>query len=157
MSASILGPNGNPYVELGGDRAWLVRTIGDMVVSYQWLHRPEIDPDGPHPCMCLYAANRRTDTGAYVIPQRNCYWYADRHGNPTPDLLGTAFKACIYLGFDRNDKFAARRMMDVIVEGIPDLIRMPSEQPGALDMKRLIHGIQASAKVNGRTVNEEVL
>lgn len=157
MTATILGPNGAPFVELGGERAWLVRVIGDVVASYQWLHRPDIDPEGPHPCMCLYAANRRMDTGAYVIPQRNAYWYADKHGSPTRDLLATAFKACISLGFDRNDKSAAMRMIDIIVEGVPDLVKMPSEQPGSLNIKRLVHGIEASAAINGKTIHQEVI
>ena len=35
--ASILGPRGTPMVELGGERAWRQRVIGDVVCSYQWL------------------------------------------------------------------------------------------------------------------------
>lgn len=154
--STILGPNGKRMVELGGERAWLVRVIGDVVASYQWLHRPDIDPEGPHPCMCLYAANRRMDTGAYVIPQRNAFAYATNRGEPTPALLGMAFKAAQFMGFF-PDRMTVKRVIDIIVEGLPDLIRMPSEQPSALEIKRARLGIEASAAINGKTIHQEVI
>ena len=154
---NVLGPNGNPYVTFGGDRAWRQRVIGDIVCSFQWIHHPDIDPEAPHPCMCLYPANRRMDTGAYVIPQRNAYVYVDNRGNPTAQLLGSAFKAAATLNFDRNDRSAIHRLIDIITQGLPDLIDMPSDQDGALEVARRTVGIEARASINGRTIHEEVL
>lgn len=151
--ASILGPSGMPMVELAGERAWRVRTIGDIVCSFQWL---DIGEEEPAPCMALFPANRRMDVAAYVIPQRNAYAYADSNGNPTRELLGSAFKAAIHMGF-HPDQTTVRRIIDVIVEGMPDLIEMPSEQPAALEVRKVLHGIEATAKVNGRTIHEELL
>jgi hypothetical protein len=150
---SILGPHGTPMVELGGERAWLQRIKGDIVCSFQWL---DIGLEEPHPCMALFPAMRRMDTAAYVIPQRNAWAYATRDGNATPEHLGVAFKAALHMGF-HPDQSTVHRIMDIIVEGIPDLVRMPSDQPASLHVARVLMGIEASAKVNGKVVKEEVL
>jgi len=156
MSASILGPNGQRMVELGGERAWLTRTKGDIVVSFQWLHIDELDREAPVPCMCLFPAVRHMDTAAYVIPQRNAYAYASNRGGQSPALVGLAFKACAHMGFF-PDRMTVHRVMDIVLENLADLIKMPSEQPGALDIKRRVLGLEASARVNGKTLIEEVL
>ena len=153
MTSSILGPNGSRLVEMGGERAWRVRTKGDIVVSFQWL---DIGGEEPEACMCLFPALRRMETGAYVIPQANAYAYATRDGGATEQHVGLAFKAAIHMGFF-PDKSTIQRIMDAVVENIPDLIEMPSEQPGALNIKRAVMGIEATASVNGRTIVSEVL
>lgn len=153
MSASILGPNGQRMVELGGERSWLQRTKGDIVVSFQWL---DIGGEAPEACMCLFPALRHMDTAAYVIPQRNAFAYATRDGGATPDHVGVAFKAAIHMGFF-PDKSTVHRIMDIVLDNIPDLVRMPSEQPNDLAMKRALLGIEASAKLNGRHIHSEVL
>lgn len=156
MSGSILGPSGRPMVELGGERAWLQRVKGDIVCSFQWLQLDELDPDAPIPCMCLFPTVRRMETGAYVIPQRNAYAYATNRGGPTPALLASAFQAAQDLGFF-PDKTTVTRVMDIVLEGLPDLIRMPSEQPHSLDVARRRLGIEASVTINGKTYREDVL
>jgi hypothetical protein len=156
MSASILGPNGQRIVELGGERAWRQRVTGDIVSSYQWMHIDEIDDSAPVACLCLFPALRHVETAAYVIPQSNAYLYAARDGGVTPQLVGLAFKAAVHMGF-HPDKTTVHRIMDIVVDGIPDLIAMPSEQPGALDIKRAILGIEAQATINGRVIQSEVL
>ena len=156
MSASILGPNGQRMVELGGERAWLTRTKGDIVCSFQWLHVDEVDREAPVACMCLFPAVRHMDTAAYVVPQTNAWAYASSDGGPTPALAGLAFKAATHMGFF-PDESTIFRIMDIVLEGMPDLVRMPSEQPGTLDIKRLVHGIEARATVNGKTFNETLL
>ena len=150
---NVLGPNGTQMVEMGGSRAWLQRVKGDIVCSFQWL---DIGEDEPHPCMCLFPAHRRMSSGAYVIPQRNAYIYADNRGNPDREFYAVAFSAAVELGF-HPDKSTVHRVMDIVLDGIPDLIRMPSSQPSALDIKRHIAGIEAHAKINGQSVLQEVL
>lgn len=156
MSASILGPNGQRMVELGGERAWLTRTKGDIVVSFQWIQVDEIDREAPTACMCLYPAQRHMDTAAYVIPQKNAHEYATSRGEQSAALLGMAFKAAVHCGFF-PDQSTVHRIMDIVLENIPDLLKMPSDQPGALNIKRLVHGIEASASVNGKVIHQEVL
>jgi hypothetical protein len=153
MSASILGPRGTPMVELAGDRAWLKRTIGDFVCSFQWI---DIGEETPSACMALFPANRHMDVAAYVIPQRNAWAYADNRGEPTRDLVGAAFKAVVHMGLF-PDRMTVKRVIDIIVEGLPDLVKMPSEQPQSLHVARALLGIEASAEINGKRFHEEVL
>lgn len=141
---------------LGGETSWRQFVKGDIVVSLQWLDRPDIDPEGPHPCMVLFPKNLRMNGGAYVIPQRNAFAYADNKGNPTGELMGAAFKAAHTMGFF-PDESTVFRIIDAIVEAIGDLVRMPSTQPGELDVKRVVHGIEATATINGRKLHEELL
>lgn len=153
---SILGPNGQRMVELSGERSWLTRTTGDIVSSYQWMHLDQIDPEAPVACMVLFPANRMVEPAAYVIPQANAWAFADNRGGPTPHCLKAAFLAATDMGMF-PDEFTLRRIVDIIVDGMPDLIRMPSEQPGSLNIKRMVLGMEATARVNGRIVNEELL
>jgi hypothetical protein len=158
---SILGPRGTPLVELGGTRCWRQRVIGDIVCSYQWLDLrsagDETAGDEPEPCMVLFPAFRRMETGAYTIPMRNAYAYVDSRGNPTPQLLKTAALAAETLGFDLNDRASIKRMLDIICEGIPDLIDMPLEQPAALEVHRHRMGIEVAAKACGKELHREVI
>lgn len=158
---SILGPRGTPVVELGGERAWRQRVIGDVVCSYQWLDlRASGDEtaDGePEPAMVLFPAYRRMETGAYVIPQRNAYAYVDSKGNPTPQLIKTAALAAETLGFTMTDRSSIRRMLDIICEGVPDLIDMPLEQPAALEVRQHRLGIEVTARACGKDLHSEVL
>lgn len=157
--SSILGPNGTPMVELGGDRAWRQRVIGDIVCSFQWIDLSEWGEsgDGPEPCMVLFASSRRIDAGAYTIPQRNAYMYADGTGRPTEWLFRAAWAAAETLGFSRADKSAYTRILDVIVEAIPDLLAMPSEQPAALEVRKPLLGIEISATAAGKQLHAEVI
>lgn len=158
---SILGPSGTPMVELGGERAWRQRVIGDIVASYQWLDlraAGDETADGtPEPCMCLFPAHRRMNVGAYTIPMRNAYAYVDKKGNPTPQLMKTACLAAETLGFDMNDRASIHRMLDIICEGIPDLIDMPSEQPAALEVRKHRMGIEVTARAHGQDMHSEIL
>ncbi|MGC3944608.1 MAG: hypothetical protein QM762_08825 [Chryseolinea sp.] len=141
---------------LGGEHAWRQFVKGDIVVSLQWLDRPDIDPEGPHPCMVLFPRELRMDGGAYVIPQRNAFAFAERDGSPTAHLMGTAMKAAITMGFF-PDRFVMYRVVDAIVECLGDLVQMPSSQPAALDIQRAIQGIELTAKVGGQTVAEGLI
>lgn len=158
---SLLGPRGTPLVELGGERAWRSYTKGDMVCSLQWLdlqaHDPNFPEAGPVPCMVLYHAFRRFETGAHVIPQHYAYLYGAREGKPTFHFFRGVCDACETLGFDRNDKAAQHRMMDLVIEAMPDLIMMPSEQPRALEVQRHKLGIEVSVKAGGQTMHTEVM
>lgn len=160
MNATLLGPRGTPYVELGGERAWRQFTKGDVLASLQWVDLKAQDPEfpeaGPIPCMCLYHAHRRVETGAHVIPQRFAYLYGAAKGKPTDYFFSSVMNACETLGFDRNDKAARHRVMDIVLDAMPDLILMPSDQPSALELKKQRQGsIEATVKINGRVAHEE--
>ncbi|MCY1167122.1 hypothetical protein D9M73_70790 [compost metagenome] len=96
------------------------------------------------------------DTGAHVIPQRYAYIYGASQGKPTDHFFRAVVDACETVGFDRNDKAAQFRMMDAVLEAMPDLIQMPSDMPDALGLKKLrLGGVEATVKVNGRVAHQE--
>lgn len=159
MNASLLGPRGTPFVELGGERAWRQFSKGDVLASLQWIDLKAQDEafpeDGPVPCMCVYHAFRRVETGAHVIPQRYAYLYGAAEGKPTDYFFNSVMNACETLGFDRNDRAARHRVMDVVLDAMPDLILMPSDQSVALELARQQLGIEATVRINGRVAHEE--
>ena len=48
-------------------------------------------------------------------------------------------------------------MNKVVEERLPDLIRMPSEQPGELEIKRALLGIEAQARLGDQVIHQEVI
>ncbi|WP_312530473.1 hypothetical protein [Comamonas sp.] len=162
MSAvSLLSPSGTPFVELGGERCWRQRTIRDVVCSYQWVELyklgDESAPREPEPCMCLFPAHRRMDTGAYCIPQRLAYLYVTSEGKPTEHLLRKAFEAAEAMGYTAHDRSTIHRIIDIIEEGLPDLIMMPTDQPAALATKRRLIGVELAVKAHGQELHSEVI
>lgn len=158
---TILGPKGSPMVELGGERAWRTFHKGDVIASLQWIDVKATDPsfeeDGPVPCMCLFSAFRRMDTGSYVIPQRNAFQYALSSGAGIPDSFLMAVSGAVQqLGFDLNDKAARHRVFDLVLEAMPDLINMPSEQPEALAIARRVQGIEVTVRAGDRVIHSEL-
>jgi hypothetical protein len=151
--SGILGASGQNWVELGGDRVWEQRIKGDIVVSYQWLMAGKKEPQA---CMVLFPAVPKMDGGAYAIPQENAYEYSDSTGGPTPYLLTAAYNAATSMGF-YPDQSTVFRIVDIIVDGLADLVRMPSDQPVRLDIKKPVIGIEASAKVNGQVIHQGVV
>lgn len=151
--SSLLSPSGQTWVELGGERVYDQRIKGDITITLQWLMvgKPE-----PSACMVLFPTVPKMDGGAYAIPQDNAYEYADSNGNPTPYLMTAALNAATSMGF-YPDEFTVFRIVDIIIENLPDLIRMPSDQPQRLDIQKPVMGIEATAKVAGQVVREEVI
>lgn len=151
--SSILSATGRQITEIGGEKVWDQRTKGDIVISFQWLMVGGKDAQA---CMCLHPLIPKLEGGAYAIPQENAYEYADSKGNPTPHLLTAALNAAVSMGFF-PDKSTVFRIVDIIVDGLEDLIRMPSDAPGAYDVDKIISGIEATIKVNGRVMHEELV
>lgn len=149
----LLGRNGTPYVELGGERSWKQFVKGDIVVTFQWLGGIKKDPVA---CMVLFPSVLKLEGGAYAIPQDNAYEYVTSEGNPTPYLLTAAYNAAQTMGFF-PDQSTVFRIVDIITDYLPELIRMPSDQPQSLDIKGPVLGIEATAKVEGQVVREEVI
>jgi hypothetical protein len=162
-TSSLLGPTARPVVALGGANAWKQRSIKGILCSFQWLdlrqHGFENTPDHACvPCMCLFRPGSMA-RGAYVIPQPHAYLFATNKGGPSAHLTTSAFAIAETLGFDLRDRSAVRLAMDIILDGLPDLVDMPSEPESESDalVKQAVLGIEASAKINGKTIVEELL
>lgn len=157
----LLGPRGLPMVELSGARAWKQFTKRDVVASLQWIDVRAFDPsyehEGPQPCMCLHHAHRRVETGSYVIPQSNAFYYVKTSGNgPSKEFAQNISKAVTELGFDANDKQAWTTVFDIVLEAMADLIRMPSEMPDELHIKKRVQGIEVTVRHGTQTIHQEV-
>jgi hypothetical protein len=161
---TLLGPNARPMVAIGhGPGVWKSRSIRGILCSFQWIDLtaqgyPDNDDNRCMPCLVLMRP-ASSDKGAYVIPQPNAFEYGDNKGNPTPYLMTAAFAAAQQLGFDMRDRSAIKHVIDIIIEAIPDLVLMPSAPPDSLDaiVKNHVHGIEAVAKINGKTIHSELL
>lgn len=157
MSA-LLGPNANPMVCIGGANAWRTRTIKGIMCSFQWLDLSAEGMDTANACMCLFNP-QSVSRGAYVVPQQNAYRFGHRDGTPTQHLLTAGWAAAEQMGFDMRDRSAIKNIIDIIIEGLPDLILMPSEPPNSPEviLREAVRGIEARVKMNGKTIHEEVL
>lgn len=155
----ILGRSGRPMVCLGGQAAYRQYRKGDLVASLQYLDLGDKDR-GPEPVMAIFKADVHSDAGAFVISARRAHEYADSRGNPTPDLMLASIRCCEALGMF-PDRFTAARIVDLIVDGLPDLILMPTlPSQDTLDIiapKAAPQGIELTAKVNGKTFKEALL
>lgn len=134
-------------VLIGGPLAWKVRRHGDIGVSFQWVNG--------EPAMILFpAAKALPGAGAYVIPIDTAHKYADsKTGAPTPWLVRQSIVAAKQLGYMGTDSFAARKIADVIVDSLPDLIEMPPE-PQAFNEQQAAAIGELAIKIDGQTVHE---
>ena len=72
-------------------------------------------------------------------------------------LLRKAFEAAEAMGYTAHDRSTIHRVIDIIVEGLPDLIMMPTEQPHALATKRRKIGVELAVKAHGQEIHSEVI
>lgn len=134
-------------VQIGGAKAWKVRQHGDIGVSFQWVN--------DEPAMILFPARRSLPgAGAVVICLSAAFKYADsRTGAPTPYLVNFSVQAAQQLGFTNSDTYAARKIAEVIVDSLPDLVDMPPEpQQFSQDQAQAIG--EMAIKIDGQTVHE---
>jgi hypothetical protein len=151
-------------VQLGGAIAWKTRQIRGIYCSFQWLdlrgHGFENTTEhAAIPCMCLFRPAVQS-AAAVIIPQHMAFMYGTPKGEVTEHLLQRVRDEWVDdLAFGRADRNAMRTIADIVIEGLPDLICMPSEPPETSDVivKAPILGIEASASMNGHVIHQEVL
>lgn len=149
LKSSLLHATGKQMVMLGGD-CWDQRVTGDIVSEFKWV-------DG-EPVMLLYKRVLGKNTPAFMIEMADAWQFAASHGHATKRLLDkTCHEAAKALNSE-HDKATIMRIITVILDGIPDLLRMPPE-PKALEIaNRPSSGNdELSIKVDGKTVIETVI
>lgn len=134
---------------LGGTKCWKKRRVsGGLAVFYEWFEDKAtlfITRDQQF----ALSGNR----GSAAIAQDVAHLYADSTtGAPTPHLIAFAAQACGELSLEPS-RMNIKKIADVIVEGLEDLVRMPPE-PSHLQLhgkkERPIGEIEL--KSGGRTV-----
>lgn len=135
-------------VQVGGAKAWKVRQHGDIGVSFQWVNE--------EPAMIIFPARRSLPgAGAYVIALSAAFKYADpKTGGPTQYLIVQSFAAAQQLGFMATDTFAERKIANIIVDSLPDLVDMPPE-PQLFNAEQQQAIGEMAIKVDGQTIAEK--
>ena len=134
-------------VQIGGPKAWKVRAHGDVGVSFQWVN--------DEAAMILFPARRSLPgAGAYVICLSAAFKYANSvTGEPTPFLIEASVVAAKQMGFSPTDTFACRKIAEVIVDSLPDLVSMPPEPQQFNERQTQAIG-EMSIKMDGRVIAE---
>ena len=128
---------------LGGDNAWLKRINHGLVSSYQWLNG--------EPALFLFPAGKERG-GAFVLPLESAHQWVMSNGHPDlAHAIPVAMQAAKTMGLGA-DKSTIRRIVDVIIDGIPDLLRMPPKRPEPEQQGPAIG--EAAIKIDGETVAE---
>lgn len=116
----LAGPDGQPLLKR--DAEWLRRVKGDLTVSYQWIKTGNF-PDGIE--AMVFWRNISPQVRFALTSAKVCD-YAQSKGTAAHGLMTKAIEICEFLGYDVNsDRQSVRRLMDVILDGISDLIMMP--------------------------------
>lgn len=146
LRSSILHSTGKPMVMLGGD-VFDQRTKGDIIYEFKWVNG--------EPVMLIYKRTLGKNTPAYMIEMDDAHKFALSNGHATKALLSTYCKdAAKAIGFE-HDRDSITRLIDVILDGIPDLLRMPPE-PKAIEIanRPSTGNDELSIKIDGQTVIE---
>lgn len=116
--SSIVGPTGQKLVMLGGD-VYEQRITGDIISEFKWV-------DG-EPVMLLYKRVLGTTGKAYMIEFKDAYRFATSSGNATKELVQSLCRDAAKALNSENDKATIFRLIDIILNGLPDLLMMPPE------------------------------
>ncbi|MGL4573748.1 MAG: hypothetical protein ACRCV9_03060 [Burkholderiaceae bacterium] len=106
-------------VTLDTRKAHLVRTHGDLTAIYTWLNDERA---------VVIAAHLRPGSPWYVVPESACYEWDDNDPANVPLIVQKCQKACEVLGVE-SSMTNCMRIARIVIEGIPDLIRMPPKPP----------------------------
>ena len=135
---------------IGGERAWRRFRKGDIAVALHWING--------EPAMVLFPANmtesRVRRIVPFVIPLSVGHEYVASDGHPNlMRALQGATEAAICLGM-QPELSVVHRIIDAIVEAIPDLVAMPPE-PTALQRQDQGPAVgELSIQVDGQVVKE---
>lgn len=127
-------------VSFGGQTAWKVQQVGDIVRAYHWV--------SDEPAMVLFPARARLNAGAYVICLSSAFKYAD-----LAYLVKQAAIAAGVMGMDETS-YTINRIGTAIHDGLLDLIKMPPEPQWVKDMDKGEVFAELEIKADGKTIIE---
>lgn len=100
-------------------KAHLSRIHGDITVIFSWLNDERAMFLVPH---------MRAGAPWYIVMESAAHTWDDEDANNIPRVVAKASKACEVLGIEASP-WNCRRIAGLIIDGLPDLIRMPSSPP----------------------------
>lgn len=119
---------------VGGEKAWRKYKKGDIAACYHWVNN--------EPAMILFPLNRAPSPMLipFVIPLSVAHQYVDSSGQPNlVNAMGAAIEAAGCMGM-APEMSTVHRIIDIIVDGIPDLVSMPPEPDWAEDLSKPLDG-----------------
>lgn len=147
--STMFHPSGKPMVMLGGD-VWEQRKTGDIISEFKWV-------DGK-PVMLLYKRVLGANTPAFMVEMSDAHKFSNSDGTPAKRLLMDLCHQAAKALNSEHDRATITRIIDVIMEGIPDLLRMPPEPKVLKEANRPTNGdSEISIKLNGETIMEAVV
>lgn len=127
-------------VSFGGQTAWKVQQVGDIVRAYHWV--------SDEPAMVLFPARARLNAGAYVVCLSSAFKYDD-----LAYLVKQAAIAAGVMGMDETS-FTINRIGTAIHDGLLDLIVMPPEPDWHKDLDKGEVFAELEVKADGKTIIE---
>lgn len=100
-------------------KAHLVRHHGDISAIFSWVNEERA---------MVLVPNRRPGAPWYVVMDSAAYTWDDSVPGNVATVARKALKACEVLGLEPTPT-NCRRIAGIVIDGIPDLIRMPSAPP----------------------------
>lgn len=127
-------------VSFGGQTAWKVQQVGDIVRAYHWCEN--------EPAMVLFPVRARLNAGAYVICLSSAFKYDD-----LAYLVKQAAIAAGVMGMDETS-YTIHRIGEAIHSGLLDLIVMPPEPAWIKDLDKGEVFAELEVKADGKTIIE---
>jgi hypothetical protein len=123
-------------------RAHLVRQHGDLTAIYTYVNDERA---------IVLVPSRRPGAPWFVVCESAAYTWDDSDPRYVGDVARKALKACDVLGLEPTPT-NARRVASIIIDGLPDLIRMPSA-PGPEHYRGSFGRMELRA--DGQTIAEQ--
>lgn len=97
----------------------MVRQHGDLTVIYTWVNDQRAMVLLPH---------LRPGAPWFIVMESASFSWDDSDRRNIPTVVKKSMKACEVLGIE-GSPHNCRRVAGIIIDGLPDLIRMPSAPP----------------------------
>lgn len=129
-------------VSVDTKKAFLHRTHGDLTVIFTWVNDERAMVILPH---------LRPGAPWYVVMEGAAYSWDDSVSTNVAQVARKATQACNVLGIEPSPT-NCRRIAGIVIDGLPDLIRMPSAPPK--EFYRASHG-QLLLRADGQDMAAE--
>lgn len=125
-------------------KAHLVRIHGDITAVYSYINDERA---------LILAPSFRPGAPWFCVLESAAYSWDDEDPQNIIEVVRKANKACEVLGIEPTPH-NARRIAGIVIDGLPDLIRMPTA--AEKEMRQSAYG-RLQLKANGETIAEEDL
>jgi hypothetical protein len=100
-------------------KAHLSRVHGDITVIFSWVNDERAMVLVPH---------LRKGAPWFIVMESAAHTWDDTDARNIPTVIAKATRACEVLGIEPSP-WNCRRIAGLVIDGLPDLIRMPSSPP----------------------------